>query len=54
LKDSDVDKKFLIVLFEKLIKEAKTRCKNSRKIHVNLDKNDIQVLSIEKMINSSL
>lgn len=51
LMNSKADKKFLVVLFEQLIKEAKKRCKNRRKNPVDLHKHGIQVLSIEKIIN---
>ncbi len=49
--NSKANKKFLVVLFEQLIEEAKGRCKNRRKKPIDLDKHSVQVLSIEKMIN---
>jgi hypothetical protein len=51
LVNSKADKKFLVVLFEELIEEAKKRCKNRSKNPVDLHKHGIQVLSIEKIIN---
>ncbi len=54
LKDSDADKKFLVVLFEKLIEKAEGRCKKRRNNPIDLDKHNILILSIEKMIGSTL
>jgi hypothetical protein len=54
LMESNADKKFLVVLFEQLTEEAKRRCKNRRKNPIDLDEQDIQVLSIEKMIGTGI
>ena len=51
---SNVDKKFLIVLFDNLVDEVKNKCKNRRNDPLDLDKKNIQVLSIEKIIESKL
>ncbi len=52
--DLNADKKYLIVLFNQLIEEAAIKCKNRRRNKIDLDKNNIQILSIEKIIGSNI
>ena len=51
---SNVDKKFLIVLFDNLVDEVRNKCKKRQNDAIDLGKKNIQILSIEKIIESKL
>ena len=51
---SKANRKFLVVLFENLVEEARRKCKSRKKNPIDLQQHNIEVLSIEKISGSSL